>query len=155
MKGISISFDSQVTSYAAAHKLQLSREELEHLGATLNSICTVDDASQVSFDIGGGRVGSITDALDVFAVGMGKPVSSPTTKPSIPEGTNATARALAANAATRDGQSAARRTEGQALADQHGNPWHHRTINRTRQGLISNLHPQLAERLRAEAGARS
>lgn len=155
MKGVSISFDPQVKSYAAAHRLQLSREEMEHLDATLNSICIVDDASQVSFDIGGGRVGSITDALDVFAVGMGKPVSSPTTKPSVSAGSNATTRAIAANAALRAGSDDTKRQQAETLARTFGNPWREGRINRTHAAFITNTNPKLAARLKAEAGAKS
>lgn len=152
MKGAAIAFAPQINAFAAASGRELDREEVESLEKTLNSISNLDDAGQITFELGHGRVGMLDDALAIFSTGMGKAIPIATTEPSIPAGSNATARSLAANAAVREGRSAARLVEAESLVAEHGSPWDPRSISRTRQALVSNLSPDLAARLRRQAG---
>lgn len=70
---------------------------------------------------------------------------------SVTTGGNATARAIATNAALREDRSEAKAAEAVALVAKYGNPWHPRSINRTHQGFIINSNPALAKKLQAAA----
>ncbi|KQO94025.1 hypothetical protein ASF33_14735 [Methylobacterium sp. Leaf92] len=153
MSGISISFRSAISAYAQAYDLDLSDDAAATLETVLQSTMRVADDKSVSFVTGTGRTGTLDDALALYAAGTPTKASRATPSPSASTGSNATARALAANAAVREGRSSARLVEAESLVAEHGNPWSPRSISRTRQGLVTNLHPDLAARLRRQAGA--
>lgn len=154
MSRISISFKPQIDAYAQAHNLDLSPEAAASLEQTLQSTVKVGDDMSLSFVTGNGRTGSLDDALRLYSAGTPSRANGSRQTPAPATG-NATARALAANAAVREGRSTARLAEAESLVEQHGNPWEPRSINRTRQGLVSNLHPDLAARLKRQAGVRA
>lgn len=152
MSRISISFHNEISAFAQAHGLDLSTEEATSLDQTLQSMMKVGDDMSLSFVTGNGRTGTLNDALVVYSAGFPTKANNSRQTPAPATG-NATARALAANAAMREGRSAARLVEADNLVAEHGNPWSPRSISRTRQGLVTNLNPDLAARLRRQAGA--
>ncbi len=152
---ISISYTQQIVAFGKATGRSFTRDEIGSISETMNSVTSLDDTGNIRLNIGAGPVATVEDALGVLSVGMGKPTTTTTSsEPTIPPGSNATARALALTASTRDGRSAARAVEAQALVSDGGNPWDTRSINRTRQALVLNLDAALAARLKQQAGVR-
>lgn len=154
---LSLFLNPQIRAYAKANGLVFTADEIDRINADVSGIATTDENNGLRFNLAGGSVQTIDAAIGAMAVGLGKNAPAPKSTgstPTIPAGSNATARALAVNAANRDGQSAARAVEAQALVDEHGNPWDPRSINRTKQALVTNLDPALATRLRRQAGVR-
>lgn len=155
---LSLFLNPQIRAYAKANGLVFTADEIERINTDVSGIATTDENNGLRFNLAGGSVQTVDAAIGAMSVGLGK--SAPQTQktssstPTILAGSNATARALALNAANRDGQSAARAVEAQALVDEHGNPWDPRSINRTKQALVTNLDPALATRLRRQAGVR-
>ncbi|MGE8130008.1 hypothetical protein ACQKQD_23790 [Methylobacterium sp. NPDC080182] len=119
----------------------------------MNAVASLDDAGHVRFDLGAGPVGTLDDALTMMSVGMGAPVTVSTPGSSIPAGSNATERAVAMNAAIRTGADARKRDQASALVRTYGNPW--KTGNRTHMAYVQNVAPEMASRLRLEAGERA
>ncbi|TXM91988.1 hypothetical protein [Methylobacterium sp. WL116] len=157
MSQISLFINPQIRAYAQANGRVFSTEEIERITASVNSVTTSDDDGTVRFNLAGGAVQSLDAVIGAMSVGLGKDApAAPKAGGSstLPAGSNATERALALNAMTRDGTSAARAIEAQALVDAHGSPWDVRSINRTRQALVTNLDPALAARLRRQSGSR-
>lgn len=155
MSGISISFVPQIYSHARAHGIDLSREEVESLSASINSVARVDDHNQVTFDLGLGPVATLDQAISMLAVGMGRPSQTKAPSTSIPANASATERAVFTNQATKAGASAAKREQAEKLAVVFGNPWVSDRPNRSNQAYITNHNPELARRLKREAGVRT
>ena len=149
---LAITFAAQIKAHGAAHGLDYSRDEIESLTVTLNSVARLDLDRHIAFDIGRGPVSTLDQALTTFAAGMGRPAAVETAAPSIPANATATERAIAVNAAAKAGSDALKQKQATDLVQTYGNPW--RTGNATHRAYITNTHPTLAARLRAEAGAR-
>lgn len=157
MGQISLFLNPQIRAYGKANGLSFTADEIERINTDVSGIAVTDENGSLSFNLAGGSVQTIDAAIGAMSVGLG--TSADTSKPgastpSIPAGANVTARAMATLAANREGRSAARAVEAQQLVDEHGNPWDPRSINRTRQALVTNLDPVLANRLRRQAGVR-
>lgn len=158
MSNLSLFLNPQIREYAKKNNVVFTSDEIERINSDVSGIASVDENNGLRFDLAGGSVQTIDAAIGAMSVGLGK--SAPHTQksgasaPTLPAGGNSTARALAVNAARREGMTAARAVEAQALVDEHGNPWDPRSINRTRQALVTNLDPALATRLRRQAGGR-
>lgn len=154
MSSISISFVPQIYSHAQAHGIDLTRQEVESLSATINSVARVDDHNQVAFDLGLGPVATLDQAISMLAVGMGRPAAAKAQSASIPANASATERAVLTNQAVKVGADAAKRAQAEKLAVVFGNPWASDRPNRSNQAYITNHAPELATRLKREAGAR-
>lgn|GEM_PF-6368966 len=152
---LSILFAPQIRAFGKAAGRQFTKAEVEAIETTMNAVASLDDAGHVRFDLGAGPVGTLDDALTMMSVGMGAPVSASTPASPIPAGSNATERAVAMNAALRTGADAHKREQAETLFRTFGNPWREGRTNRSHQGFITNTHPQLASRLRREAGVRT
>lgn len=152
MSSLSISFAGQIIEHAKARGTDLTREEIDSLSATINSVARVDDHNQVAFDLGRGLVATLDDAITMLSVGMGRPAVIPTTNISIPKDASPTARAILTNQAAKAGSDALKQKQATDLVATFGNPW--RTGNATHRAYVMNTHPQLASRLRREAGER-
>jgi hypothetical protein len=83
--------------------------------------------------------------------GYFEPIDSPKPSDVPPVAPNMWAGLTAAMVAANAGKIANRRAELLAEVEEAGNPWSIKTFNRTRQGVISNLAPDVATRLKAEA----
>ena len=155
---LSLFLNPQIRAYAQANSLVFTADEIERINTDVSGIATTDENNGLRFNLAGGSVQTLDAAIGAMAVGLGK--SAPQTQksgnstPTIPAGSNPTERALALNAANRGGRGAARAVEAQQLVDEFGSPWDARSINRTRQALITNLDSALATRLRRQAGHR-
>ncbi|TXN04208.1 hypothetical protein FV242_08310 [Methylobacterium sp. WL64] len=159
MKGASIDFLPSIRAHATAGNRELTTEEAESLNATLNSGASIEtgDHPVLSFSIGGDRRGDLNQALDLYGVGFGKPAGTETgrttsTKPT-PGSKTATERAIELNQAAKAGSSEIKQRQADELVRVFGSPW--ATGNRTHAAFVQNTHPQLAARLRAEAGVKS
>jgi hypothetical protein len=144
---VSLHLAPQIRAFGKAAGRQFTKAEIETIETSL------DDAGHVRFDLGAGPVGTLDDALTMMSVGMGAPVSASTPASSIPAGSNATERAVAMNAAIRTGADARKRDQASALVRTYGNPW--KTGNRTHMAYVQNVAPDMASRLRLEAGERA
>jgi len=149
---LSIHLAPQIRAFGKAAGREFTRAEVETIETTMNAVATINDAGQVRFNLGAGPVGTLDDALTMMSVGMGAPVSAPTPASSIPAGSNATERAVAMNAAIRTGADAHKRDQASALVRTYGNPW--KTGNATHKAYVQNVAPDMASRLRREAGER-
>jgi len=154
MSSLSISFVSDIIGHAKARGLDLTRQEVEAISTNLNSITSVEGTT-VSFKLGGDRVVSLGEAVEAMSAGYGKPKAAKPPSSSIPAGSNFTQRALATNAALRAGFDAAKQQQAETLVRTFGNPWREGRTNRTHQAYLTNTHPELASRLKAEAGVRA
>ncbi|XYD07083.1 hypothetical protein R1A27_18175 [Methylobacterium sp. NMS12] len=157
MSSLGLFLNPQIREYADANGLTFTHEEVETINNRVNEFASLGDDGQVQIDFGQGPMTSIQAAISAMAVGHGKAKvasKSGTSGSTIPTSGNATQRALALNAANRGSRGAARAVEAQQLVDEFGSPWDARSINRTRQALITNLDPALATRLRRQAGLR-
>lgn len=154
MSSISISFTSQIYNHARAHGIDLTRHEVESLSASMNSVARVDENNQVAFDLGLGPVATLDQAISMLSVGMGRPAQTKAPSTAIPANASATERAVLTNQATKAGSNAAKREQAQKLATVFGNPWTADRPNRTNAAFISNHAPELAVRLKREAGVR-
>lgn len=152
---LSILFAPQIRAFGKAAGREFTKAEIETIETTMNAVASLDGAGHVRFDLGAGPVGTLDDALTMMSVGMGAPVTASTPASSAPIGSNATQRAVAMNAAIRTGADARKREQAETLAHTWGNPWREGRTNRSHQGFITNTHPQLARRLKAEAGVRT
>lgn len=150
---VSLHLAPQISAFGKAAGRQFTKAEIETIETTMNAVASLDDAGHVRFDLGAGPVGTLDDALTMMSVGMGAPVSASTPASSIPAGSNATARAVALNAAIRTGADARKRDQASALVRTYGNPW--KTGNRTHMAYVQNVAPDMASRLRLEAGERA
>lgn len=150
---LSILFAPQIRAFGKAAGRQFTTTEIQTIETTMNAVASLDDTGHVRFDLGAGPVGSIYDAFEMLSVGMGAPVTASKSTISITAGSNPTARAKAMNAAIRAGTDATKRDQATALVQTYGNPW--RTQNATHKAFISNVAPDMASRLKAEAGVRA
>ena len=138
--GISISFHNQITGFAKANGIDLTREGVESLDAVLRSTLRTD-GNRASFVIGADKTGTLEDALTIHCEGAPRKAKASSSS----AGNTATARAVAQNSANTPQVRAAE------IVRDHGNPWSPRTISRTRQAVLVNLDPSLATRLQKEA----
>jgi hypothetical protein len=150
---LSILFAPQIRAFGKAAGREFTRAEVETIETTMNAVASLDDGGHVRFDLGAGSVGTLDDALTMMSVGMGAPVTASTAASSAPIGSNATERAVAMNAAIRTGADARKRDQASALVRTYGNPW--KTNNRTHMAYVTNVAPDMASRLRREAGERA
>ena len=131
--------------------------KVEAINSRINDYTSLGDDGQIRIDFGQGPMTSVQAAISAMAVGHGKAKAASkdgTSGVTIPTGGSATERALVLNAINRDGRTAAQAVEAQRLVDTHGSPWDPRSINKTRQAIISNFDPALATRLKRQAGIR-
>lgn len=157
MSNLGLFLNPQIREYADANGLTFTHEEAETINSRVNDYASIGDDGGVRFDFGQGPMVSVQAAIGAMAVGHGKTKAASkggTSGGAIPTGGSATERALALNAINRDGRTAAQAVEAQRLVDTHGSPWDPRTINKTRQAIISNFDPSLATRLKRQAGIR-
>lgn len=152
---VSLHLAPQIRAFGKAAGRQFTKAEIETIETTMNAVASLDDAGHVRFDLGAGPVGTLNDALTMMSVGMGASVTASTPASSIPAGSNATERAVAMNTAIRTGADARKREQAETLFRTFGNPWREGRTNRSHQGFITNTHPQLASRLKREAGVRT
>lgn len=152
---VSLHLAPQIRAFGKAAGRQFTKAEIDTVETTISSVASLDDASNVRFDLGAGPVGTLNDALTMMSVGMGAPVTASTPASSALIGSNATERAVAMNAALRIGADARKREQAETLFRTFGNPWREGRTNRSHQGFITNTHPQLASRLKREAGVRT
>lgn len=127
----------------------LTKDGREALTSLFGSVATITPGTPVTAK---GEDGNEISAADWFkgALVMYSGFTEPKADlaPSKPAGElNMTQRGLAANAARK----ADRTGEAESLVAEHGNPW--RTGNRTHAGFVQNVAPDLAARLKLEAGA--
>lgn len=152
---LNINFAPQLRAFGKAAGRQFTSAEIQTIEATMNSLVSLDETGNVRFDLGAGPVGTLDDAMVMLSAGMGAPASVSTADNSIPAGSTATERAMARNAAIRAGADDAKRQQATNLVSRFDNPWKPDRLNRSHQGFITNTHPQLAGRLKAEAGVRT
>lgn len=150
---VSLHLAPQIRAFGKAAGRQFTKAEIETIETTIGSVASLDDAGHVRFDLGAGSIGTLDDALTMMSVGMGAPVTASTPASSIPAGSNVTERAVAMNAAIRTGADARKRDQASALVRTYGNPW--KTGNRTHMAYVQNVAPDMASRLRREAGERA
>lgn len=152
MTGISISFTADIYAYATTRGLDLTRDEVKAISANLNSITSVDGTT-ASFKLGGDRAVSLGEAVEAMSAGYGRPAAAKSPGRSIPANASATQRAILTNQAVKAGSDATKQQQAETLVRSFGNPW--RTGNATHRAYVTNTHPTLASRLKAEAGART
>jgi len=159
MIGATIDFGPSIRAHARSRNREMSDEEVSHLAATLNSVAEIETSDQpvLSFSLGGDKRGDLHAALDIYGQGFGKPAGteiSRTMPAALTRGAQtATERAIELNRAAKAGSDETKRRQAETLVATWGNPW--RSGNATHRAFITNCHPQLAARLRAEAGVRS
>lgn len=144
---ISIDFKGGIREQAKAQGIHVTDTAVADLDNVLRSLWTVDDANNLSFDVGGGQRGTFADAFRVYG-----PAGSGTADTPAVKDKSRTELAVEQNRAAREGRSVALAVEAQDIADRFGNPWI--TGNRTHQAIIANGNSNLAARLRMQAGAR-
>ena len=147
---MSISFTGQILEHAKARGTDLTRGEIESLSASINSVVRVDGNNQVAFDLGRGPVATLDDAITMLSVGMGRPAETKASPVSIPTNASVTERAVLTNQAAKAGSDALKQKQATDMVATFGNPW--RTGNATHRAYITNTHPELARKLKAEAG---
>lgn len=150
---ISISFVSEIHGLAKSRGLTLTPDEVGAIDKNLNAITSVEGTT-VSFKIGNeGRTVTLDEAVEIMSVGYGRPASidAPEMK-GLPATATTTQKAIAQNIANRDGRAAAMAIEARRVVDTYGNPW--TTGNRTHQGFVTNKDPNLAAKLKMQAGTR-
>lgn len=155
MNGISISFVAQIHAHAQAHGIDLTRQEVESLSTTINSVARVDENNQVAFDLGLGPVATLDQAIGMLGVGMGRPAQTKAPSTAIPANASATERAILTNQATKAGANAAKREQAERMVTVSGNPWSSDRPNRSNAAFITNHAPELAAHLKREAGVRT
>ncbi|MFK5599918.1 hypothetical protein ACFZ8E_23415 [Methylobacterium sp. HMF5984] len=148
-----ITYNQNIITHAKARGADLSTEEIDTLNATLRSVSFVNDAGQIAFTLGNGRIGDLDAALSLYSEGMGRTSTPSTSTTQLPAGANATQRAIETNRAAREGSAALKRQQAEEIVRVYGSPWA-TSGNMTHAAVILNNHPELAERLRAEAGDR-
>ena len=151
-----ISFTGDIVASAKARGLNLDHTEVAAINANLNTVATF--AGGVMFAIGGRSV-DLGEAVEIMSAGYGRPAKRPSASSessnlNLPADATATERAVAVNTATRAGAGAANRERAAEIAETSGNPWSSKWANATRQAIITNHNPTLAERLKREAGVR-
>jgi hypothetical protein len=159
MNGATIDFGPSILAHAKAGNRVLSQEEVTSLGATLNSLAEIETGDQpaLTFRLDGDRRGDLNQALDLYGSGFGSPAGTRTGQATsqAPAGATRTEQAVATNAARRANADAAKQQQAETLVQTFGNPWREGRTNRSHQGFVTNTHPQLAARLKAEAGVRT
>lgn len=152
MSGISINFAPHIREHAKARGFTLTAEEIEQISRNVNSVTHLEGDS-VSFRLGADKTVTLDEAVETMSVGYGKPaaIDAPEMK-GLPATATATARAVATNIASRDGRAAAMAIEARRVVNEFGNPWV--TGNRTHQGFVTNKDPNLAAKLKMQAGTR-
>lgn len=144
---ISITFTGAIRDQAKAQGSHITDKAVADLDNVLRSLWAVDDANNLSFDLGGGQHGTFADAFRVYG-----PAGSGTADTPAVKDKSRTELAVEQNRTAREGRSVALAVEAQDIADRYGNPWI--TGNRTHQGIITNGNANLAARLRMQAGGR-
>lgn len=156
MSGPVISFTGDIIASAKARCMSLDHTDVAAINANLNTVATFEGGS-VTFALGG-RAVDLGEAVEAMSTGYGKPVTKPETSGGpngldLPANATATERAVATNAAIRTGADARKRDQASALVRTYGNPW--KTGNATHRAYVQNVAPDMASRLRREAGASS
>lgn len=147
----SITFASAIRGFLREHGAAMTDEQVSNLDSALQSFWRIEDGA-IKFDIGDGKEGDLKAAI--MAYGPGKfTVSGQPEQPKIRPGMTRTEQAVEANRIAQNGKSVALAVEAQRIADEFGNPWQRDRINRTHQAIITNGNPNLASRLRLQAGA--
>jgi hypothetical protein len=146
---ISITFTGAIRDHAKANGTHITDKAVADLDNVLRSLWSIDGANSVSFDVGGGQRGTFADAFRVYG-----PTGSGTADTPAVKGLSRTEQAVEANRTAKIGKSVALAVEAQRLADEFGNPWLQGRANRTHQAIIANGNPNLATRLKMQAGVR-
>lgn len=148
---LSLHLAPNIRAFAQAAGRQFTAAEVQTIETTMNAVASLDAAGNVRFDLGAGPVGTLDDAITMLSVGMGAPVALSMAPNSAPARANATERAIATNRAAREGADALKRKQAEDLVKVYGSPWSV-SGNMTHAAYIQNVHPELAQRLRREAG---
>lgn len=152
---MSISFTTEILASARDRGVSLSPEDIEAINENLGVVTTIENGA---VKITSGPFLDLGDAVEAMSKGYGSLCEQPTVSAN-PDGlglrpsANATQRAIATNAAIRAGKDTAKQSQAETLVASFGNPW--RTGNATHRAFVTNTHPQLASRLRREAGDRT
>ncbi|MCJ2012176.1 hypothetical protein [Methylobacterium sp. J-076] len=149
---MSISFTAEIVASARDRGISLTPEDVDSINENLGVVIGIEDGQ---IKITSGPFLDLSEAVEAMSKGYGAPIEQPTasSKPDgleLPANANATRRAVAMNAAIRSGRDTAKQSQAETLVATYGNPW--RTGNATHRAYVTNTHPQLASRLKAEAG---
>jgi len=152
MSGISINFGPHIREHAKARGLTVTHDDVEQISRNLKSVTHLE-GNTVSFRLGADKTVTLDEAVAAMSTGYGKAaaIDAPEMR-GLPATATATARAVATNIASRDGRAAAMAIEARRVVDTYGNPWS--TGNRTHQGFVTNKDPNLAAKLKMQAGTR-
>ncbi|KQO49153.1 hypothetical protein ASF24_08215 [Methylobacterium sp. Leaf86] len=143
-----ITLEPQIRAYAKANGLDMKADDIRFVEGALNSAAIIENG-EVSFGLGNHQTGTVEQALHGLTIGIPRATKSPE-QPRIPVGGNATARAVAINAALKANRSEAKAAEAVALVEKFGNPW--KTGNHMHKAIVKNTNPPLAARLSAQVG---
>ncbi|KQO73447.1 hypothetical protein [Methylobacterium sp. Leaf89] len=145
--GVTMSYSDEIaTAYQLAGALRLD--------PTTGRTLVVDDAGNTRTKGQGTETADLSAAefITLLQVGVASSSRSKSSPVPVSGGANRTERAIATNAAKRSPRSEAKAAQAADLVREYGNPWAPHSINRTRQNVVQNLDPALAEQLRNTAG---